>query len=222
MKKLVLTLSLVVVTGSSLLAQGNFLFTTTARYVWDNWSSAAIKGDASNNIAFLWAVSGTPTVAGVATSIATNIGVNGLSSANLTTAWTDILTDPNYHFATNSGTSALVQVQATGTGAINYLSAATFGVLGTSSSGGAVQAFVVAWSSAYATPALAAAANAPLGWSSVFTYNYASSIGTPGNFSSGGLVPFGVTSAAVVAPEPSTMALAALGGASLLLFRRRK
>ncbi len=228
MKKIVAIFGLAIV-GLTTFAQGNFQFQGSGpRYVWDNWSSQAIKGDASNNVAFLWANSGTALISGVATSVATNAGTGFFTQSQLATAWTDILTDPNFHLATNAGTSTLVTAQAGTQGQYAYSGGGAFTVAGTSSGGGTVEIYVIGWSSLYADPFTAAANHSAVGWSSVFNYSYVAGpnpgpAGTPTTMAAAGLTPFGVASASVVVtPEPSTLALAALGGASLLLFRRRK
>lgn len=223
MKKIIATLALVAVTAS-MFAQGNFIFSTTARYVWDDWSSVAIKPDGSNNVAFLFG-SGTPLVD-------TATGVSGVAtnttSASWTTsqAWSSILSDPNFHLGTNNGSGLLAAAQTSNLGTISYLGGATFTVTGTAAAGGSTTVYVIGWNAAYADPFAAAAAGSAVGWSSPFTYSYAAGpvpgpAGTPGNFAAV-LTPFGVFLPVAPVPEPGTMALAALGGASLLLFRRRK
>jgi hypothetical protein len=94
---------------------------------------------------------------------------------------------------------------------------------------GGVQAFmqVQIRDSAYATAALAQAAGKPAGFSSIFTFNPSSTIAFNSIVVSGGTAlstwaPGNVTVTAPNIPEPSSMALAGIGAASLLLFRRRK
>jgi len=219
MKKLAIIAGLALASISSF-AQGNFLFTSGTRVVWDNWSTAAIRADSSNSVAFLFG-SGTPAVDAIYTGTATN-GSSTLTANQLSTAWTDILTDPNFRLGTNNATGSLASVQTSLVGAINYNASTSFGVTGTSASGGTTTVFVIGWSSAYATPADAAAAGSPVGWSAPFSYAYQNTVNAAGSFSAGGLTPFGVVGAPVSTPEPATLALAGLGGASLLLFRRKK
>ncbi|HEY4963705.1 MAG TPA: PEP-CTERM sorting domain-containing protein [Candidatus Saccharimonadales bacterium] len=217
MKKIILTLGLLAIASASSFAQGSFVFSTASRYVWDDWSSVTPRVSASNNVAFLFATGSPVSLAGSG-SVTNNSG-----AMNYAAAWTAILTDPNYHLATNSADGTLAVVQTSGLGTIAYNGGNPFTVAGTSASGGAVSIFVIGWSSLYANPFLAAAANSVVGWSSVFSYAYTPGpipgpAGTPGNFS-GLLTPFGVGTAV---PEPTTLALAGLGAASLLIFRRRK
>lgn len=79
-----------------------------------------------------------------------------------------------------------------------------------------------AWDSSYASYALAFAGNALVGKSALFTANTSPNIAPPPTPTSlAGLYPGFAVSAEVI-PEPSTFALAGLGLAGLLLFRRRK
>lgn len=101
---------------------------------------------------------------------------------------------------------------------------------------GAVQSWVlVAWSAnlgsswAQIAPLLAAGnfnQAGYLGWSAVGSGAAAAAPPTPSltiQGASGSIIPSGISMLSTVpVPEPGTMALAALGGASLLLFRRRK
>jgi len=75
--------------------------------------------------------------------------------------------------------------------------------------------FLVGWDANYATPTLAAVANAAVGWSASF--NYTSFAGTAAPHSMPLIPEFGVWGI----PEPSTLALAGLGSLTLFLFRRR-
>jgi hypothetical protein len=127
---------------------------------------------------------------------------------------------------TSSGLTAIVADTASGfgKGAINYNAGNSFQVAGTTA-GNLYELFIIGWSSAYADPIAAAAANAPVGWSGTFTYASGSTptvtaSGAPlASFSASGGGAFGVVSAI---PEPTTFALAGLGAAALLIFRRRK
>ena len=221
MKKLLLTIGLAAI-GVSAFAQGNFIFSSTARSVWDNWSTVATglpRADASNNVAFLIGTTGTPLVdtAMGMTSVPTNqtTAINGVA------AWTSILNDPNFKLATNGADGLLVVGTTTSLGGFSYGSGA-FTVAGTAAGGGAITLYVIGWSYLYANPFLAQAANSPVGWSAPINYAYGAGPlpgppGTPGSIGDT-LGRFGVAPV----PEPTTFALAGLGAAALLIFRRRK
>ena len=229
MKKLILTIGLATF-SASLFAQGSFIFQSSARAVWDCWSAVANKADASNNVAFLIGT-GTPKVIAAAGGAQTATNATGLPNGlSLSAAWADILDDPNFTLATNMTSQSLVMVKTTTTGIVAYNAGATFLVTNTAALGGTATIFVIGWDYRYATPWLAAAANSPLGWSSVFNYTYvAGPVPGPTGLADNmvGRFQFGVQSddpisGVIPVPEPATMALAGLGGLSLLLFRRRK
>jgi hypothetical protein len=220
MKKLVLTVGLVAMVASSTLAQGLFSFQSAAGAVWDAWSGAPSatlpRRDNTNYVAFLIGTGNSL----VGETFVQNTPTN--QSSVSPAAWTAILNDPNYHFATNAGTGALIVQQTSTVGGVSYLGGASVQVVGSSSAGGVAVMYAIAWSVAYGTnPFAAAAAGAPIGWSAEYNYTYAAGpnpgpAGTPGNMN--GLFQFGVQPV----PEPTTLALAGLGMASLLVFRRRK
>ena len=210
--------------AASAFGQGYFSFTSGKSQVRDGFTTPGVSALGSTiNVSFLWAAaSTTPTIDTLISAQSLALGTNNQSGLGYTaaTAWSAIL-NGQFNFATNSGTGLLVTALTSTTGAILYNGGASFGVSGTAPST-TYTVYEVAWSSAYATPWLAAAANGAVGWSTPVQYNAVTSTGfvnpLAGQFASYGV--FAPATGAV--PEPSTMALAALGGASLLLFRRRK
>jgi hypothetical protein len=145
------------------------------------------------------------------TSVATNYAGGPVAGA-----WNAILGDSNFQLGYNYNTGNLMMVTNGGNGNFAY-SASTFPLSG--SPIGNITEYVVAWLAADgSTPSAAALAGAPVGWSAPFNYLTTSSIGTPLTLANSGFVGFGVAPV----PEPSTLALAGLGGLSLLLFRRRR
>ena len=226
MKKII-AISLVAVSfaATSAFGQGYFQFTSGKSQVYDGFTTPGVSAlGATVNVAFLWAAAGlTPAVDALAThSIPTGNSTTTAASVGYTaaTAWTAILTAPGWTLAHNSADSSLVTALTSATGAINYNGGGAFGVLGTTDIT-AYTIYEISWSSAYATAALAAAANGGLGsavgWSPPVQYTPVTQIGFPstmvGQFASFGV--FGV-------PEPTMMTLAALGGLSLLAFRQCK
>jgi len=231
MKKLIVTLALAAV-GVSAFAQGEFAFAGPgARGIWDDFSSQNPHLAADMNVAFLFGgTSFTPLVDAIASSTATN----GTTAYSPTLAWTDILTDPNFILATNDngGSPVLAVGTSPANGAYAYTppggsAGGAFAVDGSASGGATYRVFVIGWSSAYATPQAAALAGAAVGWSQFFSYAAVAGpspgpAGNPGNFLSAAgnatVLQFGVAAT----PEPTTIALAGLGGLALLGLRRRK
>ena len=203
--------------GISAFGQGYFLLGGNAGAVWTSPSAGGpSRGPAVYDVALLWAAgsSVTPAVDSIMPSTPTNFA----GSINATAAWNAILSDGNFQLAYNNNTALPVQTVDGANGNFAYNAATSFPISGTSASGGSATLFIIAWSNAYATPALAQAAGSILGWSAPFNYSYTSVIGTPLSIAASGFAPFGVAGV----PEPTTMALAGLAGLSLLLFRRRK
>lgn len=213
MKKIVLIGALVGTLASmSAFGQGFFTFSGSSRAVWDD-TNLTPRNDTSNMVAFLWAPqSSVAAVSGIQASVATN----AVSTPG--TAWQTILGESNFHFATNSGTGALVTQQTAANGGFLYLSGGGFGVTGTSANV-TYTILIIGWNTAgglYTNPFAAAAAGQALGWAATFEYTSkdAPPLGSPGT------MVFGAFGVAPV-PEPTSLALAGLGIASLLVFRRR-
>jgi hypothetical protein len=232
MKKLIVTLALAAVGVSGAFAQGDFAFAGPgARGVWDDFSTPGTGHLAADiDVAFLFgSTANTPLVDAIAASTATN-GTTQITSS----AWTDILTDPNFELATNDngGSPVLAVGTSPSNGAYSYTppggsAGGGFAVDGSASGGGSYRVFIIGWNSAYATPQAAALAGAAVGWSQYFTYaavagpnpgpagSTSSMLSNAGNAT---VLQFGVEAT----PEPTTIALAGLGGLALLGLRRKK
>ena len=220
MKKLLLISTLVTsLAGLSAFGQGYFNFSGNKSSVWDGTGFSDVR-NSTINVAFLWGPSGdTPTVSAILAGVP-----NTMNAGNCTydagEAWYDILHDPNFTLGLDYNTGNSLAVQQTITsGAWQFVGQPSFhlnsfGVTGTSSAT-TYSIFAIGWSSVYATPTDAAAAGSYVGWSPVLQYTFLSQVGAA---TTPLWTPFAVTEA----PEPSTMALAGLGGLSILLFRRRK
>jgi hypothetical protein len=217
MKKTILIASVIAsLAGLSASGQGYFLFTAPKHTVWDGFTIPSLSQCTTNvNVAFLWAASGSvPQVAAMMGATPTNLTV-ATSTFLPSAVWTAILTDPNFTLAVNGVSGQVAVARSTALGALNYNGGSGFPVTG-SSAGVTYALFMVGWDAGYATPVLAAAASASVGWSSPFDYTPATFTST---LNSMAVQPFGV---AGPIPEPSALALAGLGGLSLMLLRRRK
>jgi len=218
MKKLLASSLVLGMTAAASFGQGYFLFTGgPTSSAWDAFTSSSSFARSPGNVyvSFLIGASGTPANGGVATA------TNSQSSVS----WNTITNDPNFHFATTGGTivSALTTATGIGKGGWSYNAGSTFQVDNTPGASYLVQA--VAWqstvngSAALTTPTAAAAAGAALGWGNVFSYSPgANSTALINGFTAAGSAQFGVSPV----PEPTSFALAGIGAAAMMIFRRKK
>ena len=170
MKKLVL-ISTIMATFASLSAfgQGYFQFATAKSQVYDGFSTGVAHASSSVDVAFLWAASGAvPEVSSILSSVPTT-ATTGNTTWTTTAAWSAILSDPNFTLAVEFGNAVRWQVATTTAGAISYNGGGAFGGPLTTSPA-PYTLFMIGWNGAYATPALASAAGAAVGWSSAFNY----------------------------------------------------
>jgi len=212
--------------ATSAFGQGYVQFTTGKSQAYDGFTTAGASALSTKvDVALFWAPSGTtPAVASLLTSTPTTGNSTTVEPYTAAQAWTAIL-NGQFTLGQNgsSGNSSVIATTAAN-GGLSYFGGSGFNLVGTASST-AYSIYFVSWDSTYATPAAAAAANggagAAVGWSQAFTYTTVNNLGQPSAMSSltpgfGTFIPFAPT------PEPATLALAGLGGASLLLFRRKK
>jgi hypothetical protein len=212
MKKQLLVITLLAATSLSSFAQGYFLFGATKNKGFDLTTGAVVPGGTGDSFAFLWANSAS---AASAVGAGTSASVAGIPSGS----WAQVLSDPLFHFAVDAGTSNTVVTVGNGASGWSYNNGLSFPVQGSPNSG-TLSVFVVGWNNkggTLLTPQAAAAANASLGYSTVFTYD-------PGATSGSQVLTFAAVAGFGVqaVPEPATFAMAGLGAAAMLIFRRRK
>ena len=210
--------------GLTAFGQGNFIFNSAGRYVWNTGPANPVPGG-PYNVAFLWSTNlgATPLVAqetGLShtpTNYSSSLYLYGLQAFN------NILTDPNFQLgrATFLG-DAVAVATLTAVGGISYNGGGPFGVSGTSTNGGSVLVFFIAWSNLYSDPALAAAVFPLVGWSNPFLYNYANTTSTPAGMGSQAAADGVDARFGLGIPEPSAFALAGLGAIAMLIFRRQR
>jgi len=223
MKKLI-TISLLAsaLAATSAFGQGYFQFTSGKSGAWDGFTGANAAVSSHVDTAFLWAAASTTPAVDTLTGLAgspTSGNSNTVVGASLSASaiWASIL-GGRCTFKTNSATGVGVVQQTSTTGLISYNSGVSFGVSGTAPST-TYTVYEIGWNAAFANPYAAAAAGSAVGWSAPFQYTSVTQTGFVNSMPTS--VNFGVF-VPLVTPEPTTLALAGLSGASLLLFRRRK
>jgi len=214
MKKILFITLIAGVSGMGCYAQGYVDFTGFLGNAKNNYTTPGTAVNQAGLYIELFAATGTPTA-----KVATQTGINGAptasSSYTVSTAWSAITSDANF-FALNPLQVAVSTGNGGFAGAITQISNLPVGTY---------TMYEVAWYAGAGgtdnTIALASAAGDYVGWSKTFSYTTtAGTVPPPAALSSaivGNIFVGGTT-----VPEPGSMALAALGGASLLLFRRKK
>jgi len=204
--------------GMTAFGQGYIEFSTSGGFVYDDFTTPGTDVKAPGNVTttFLWAANNTtsPLGAGVATTgTASGSGADATITSMLTSGWTVA-----NNFSTGVEADNVVHASGPTQGGIGY---GTFQVTGTSSAGINYEIVVVGWASTEgSTLSAALQAGGPIGWSTAFSYASGASSTSPlSQFSAAGVgTPFGVAPV----PEPASLALAGLGGLSMLFLRRRK
>jgi len=235
MKKLIAILATAIAAvGFSACAQDWITFETGGTEIWDNASGTPnfdAAGAGNIDAVLLWAPTGT---ADLLTSVGTEFGqragaaldqvgtnATSVASANpeqalasmLSSGWS-IAKDVN-----NAGSNAVAN-SGTGTlkGQVIYNGGTPFEVSGvTGTSGSDVEEIILAYNGSAGSWTTATA----LGWSNPFQNSVGTSAGDP-NATSTQANTIANQFAIAPVPEPATLALAGLGGLSMLFLRRRK
>lgn len=227
MKKQLLTIAGVLTITCGAYAQGYVTMSSGVRWLWDEFTTPGVgirPASAAVDYAIYWApvstvdpltAVGTQFGTGSATALqqtATN-GVVGMAPINLNT----VLTGAGWTLGLNGATPAVGQ--SGGAGNLGY---GQFQLAGTTA-GGTYEMIIVGWNAAAGVGAILNGSYTAAGWSNPFNYLTGSSASDPNGTVGVGAAPYGNQFGIIpTVPEPGTLALAALGGASLLLFRRRK
>jgi len=219
-KTIALSLIAVSLAASSAFGQGYFLFTSGKSQAYDGFTTPGAAATAATvDVAFLWAAaSTTPDVSALLASTPKLGNSTTAEAYTVAQAW-GFINDGQFTLAVDNGTGNPAIVKTVANGSITYNAGADFGVTGTAP-GSTYTVYEISWNAAYANPTAAAAAGSAVGWSAPIQYTAVSSIGTPATFA--GIAGFGTFAPPGAVPEPGTMALAGLGGLSMLAFRRRK
>jgi hypothetical protein len=211
--------ALVAATGMTAFGQGYVAFGTSKNNVYDDFSTPGTSVVAPGDVTatFLWAATGTSDPLGA--------GQASTGVANASSAWATIQTmlSSGWTVAENFATSNEVDNADTASGVakgdFNYNSGGSFQLAGTAA-GGSYEFVVIAWDNLTGAGTIEQAEDPQaVGWSDSFTYQTGATPGSAiSNFSVSGETAFGVSPV----PEPASLALAGLGGLSMLFLRRRK
>jgi hypothetical protein len=219
MKKLIaITLLATSLAGTSAFGQGYFKFASGKSEVYDGSTASAVLST-KIQVALLWAAASTANpFSGLQAS--TQI----LGNTTTQPVWTDVqaqnaLSGSTFQFASSSFIGGAVTGFTLANGSISFASGGNFDITGTLSST-PYTLMLVSWDRQYSSFANAAANNGAIGWSVPIQVTSGTGL-TDNSVTSAPFGQFGTFPGGPV-PEPGTMALAALGGASLLLFRRKK
>lgn len=223
MKKLLVITSALVITSITSFAQGNVATAGGVNGIWNDTNGVVGVSKNWGFVTLLFSTSSSYALSAITPSGGT--ATNGTTSFNTTTAWSDISTMLSGTWfqvmgATN-GAGMVGQASPSLNGTFAYNAGASW-VATNVNSGTAYSVIEVAWTGPFTTLAAAIAGGSYLGWSQEFSFTPTSGATQPTVINPANNVGFfGIEGTVTVVPEPSTMALAGLGGAALLLFRRR-
>jgi len=215
MKKLTTLAMMGMVSCLSSFGQGYLIFnnsSTTA--VFDNFTANGSPTKSPANVvdAILYHVGASNSFSGLGTT----------ASGNANTSWSNITgaLGAGWKWATLDGTALLSANTRSSGPTIGTFSGGTLAVFGTNP-GDTISMYVVGWQlSSGATPDAALAAGGALGYSNPINELLGASASPGVSMNAAGMTAFTVSPTLV--PEPATFALAGLGAAAMLIFRRRK
>jgi len=234
-KQIALLATLIAASGFTAFGQDWLeLSTTGTKYVWDESTTPGVGVTAAAgeyDVAFLWAPVGTADqLSSVGTEFAQNNGAasdqvatNGVTSTGAGIAAIQSMLSSGWSIGEYFGGTSNVVSTTAAKGAISPTSVFELNG-GTGVSGSDIEMVFIAFNTSDTALATGAGASGlssvtALGWSNPFSQNVGSGSADPqattGELSVNG---FGVAPV----PEPTTLALAGLGGLSMLFLRRRK
>ncbi len=222
---------LIVATGFSAHGQAWMSFDTGAHQVYDEYTTpgVGVRSAGTVDAGFLWAATGTtdplPSVGtqfGLGQEPAVQqVATNGVSQ--ILNEWSTItsMLSSGWHIAYDLSDGNVPATATTGpsVGTVTYNGDYSFALAG-STAEDMYEIVVIGWDVGSGLSAIVNQSSLALGWSNPFTFQTGVSDNDPnglGSFNFSGMNQFGVAPV----PEPSTLALAGVGGLSLLLFRRR-
>lgn len=223
MKKIIIIAALVVV-GIGSYAQGNVSVAGAVGGVWNNYTTPGTPVTTAGGFYVSLLFAPDNSVSALSAISSTGSATNGTTSYSATTAWNDISSDLSSGWFVLDGTSgSALSIAASGPlkGTFSYNSGSSWAAANITA-GTTYEVYEIAWASGYTTEAAALAADAYVGWSTVFTYTPTSGANQPTAISPGNNVGYYSIGGAAATPEPTTIALAGLGIAGLVALRRKK
>jgi len=218
MKKTLIVTLLATATAVGSFAQGYVDFNGFLGNAKNNYTTPGTAVNQAGLYVELFAVvNGSAQTPGVATATGVSGAPTASSTYTVAAAWNAIMNDANF-VAVTPLTPAVTSANGGFSGSIQQTS--NLGV-------GTFTMYEVAWYAGAGgtdnTIALASAAGDYVGWSKAFTYTTtAGTVPPPAALSSATVGNIFVGGSVVASPEPTTVALAGLGGLALLGLRRRK
>jgi len=217
MKKSLFTLAILGLTSAGSFAQGYFLFAGSKNGTWDAFSSSGVSAVSSGtvNVGFLIGAANTsaPTLLSSAnpTNNTSNVSWDGIAAALA----------GGFSWARNNTGGAVVEVPsntaALTKGGWAYNGGTAFQV-GNTVASTPYTVIPVAWAVTAGIDPTAVSSSTPVGWGNAFQYTSGTSLSTMPTFTASGALPFGVSPV----PEPTSFALAGIGAAAMMIFRRKK
>jgi len=227
-KQIAILASMIAASGFTAFGQDwSVLQTSGNGVVWDEFTTVGVGHEAPAgdvNVELLWALTGTadPLGAGLATTGVSSTGAEATLATMLSSGGWNLA----QNYASGSGSAALGTAETTTAGTVSkggsivaYNGGNPFQLTpsSTGATGSSIEEILIAFSgNAYSTASA-------LGYSGMISEPIGLTAGDANSFNqqtSEGLTPFGVALTSV--PEPTTLALAGLGGLSMLFLRRRK
>jgi hypothetical protein len=217
MKKLLIVTALAVASVGAF-AQGNILI-SASHSIYGNGTLAGAQNDYAALLLFTSQTAAQAAANGALASSATTGSPTSAGSYSTANAWTSLLAGAIQVDGTTAGTPAVFQdTGTTGSGSYNGSTSYTCDNI---TGGTAYYAIMIAWAGSDTTIAAASGNSDLVGWSKVFSYTPSVPPATAPTMSSS-VGTFGVGGTIAATPEPTTVALAGLGGLALLGLRRKK
>jgi hypothetical protein len=227
----IITISLLAgwLASTSAFGQGWLHVASLSSQVWDGFTTPGVSTRTSNvNVGLFWAAANTANpMAGLLAFTPSNGNSTTIVPYTAATAWNTLLNASGWQLGSSTIAGGSLITRSTTKGAVAFAGGGGQFDLTGSTPGGDVALLEVSWNAAYANPTAAQAGGSAIGWSylaSVFaaTGEHLGVSGTDVTAPIVGSLPNNFGTFVYDVPEPGPLSFAALGGLSLLIFRRYK